>query len=148
MKRKMLVAAAMFAVSTASHAWGWGPWGNNGWGDGLMDGDFGFSMHASGRGHGRGYGDYWDHPYYGYGPYGYAPYGYGHGPYAAPYAPFAVNPEQMREQADAQRDAALEYHKQMQEQQRTAMEERRKAFDRQLAMMRGTTPASEKSDSK
>ena len=64
----VLFAATIAVASTAASAWGWGPFGNNGyndynnsgWGDGYgdgdFDGDFGFNMSGSSRAHGRGYG--------------------------------------------------------------------------------------------
>jgi hypothetical protein len=127
--RKLFVAAAMLTLSTASHAWGGGPF-SNGWGDGWGSGDFGFSMNASARGNGRGWADQSYGPY-GYGPYGYAPYGY------APYghAPTAYAPTQG--QAEEPHKAAMEQREQMLEQQRAAMEARREAFERQVSMMRG-----------
>lgn len=109
---KAITLAVILGLSAgaANAYWGGGPWGgypgyyggpwggypgygSNSWADGLGDmfGDFDFNM--SGRGWGRGYGDYYD--YYGYGPYGYgyAPYGYGAphwgGPYGGAPAPYA-----------------------------------------------------------
>jgi hypothetical protein len=101
----VLFAASIAVASTAASAWGWGPFGNNGyndynnngWGDGYgdgdFDGDFGFNMSGSSRAHGRGYGN-GRNSYRGYNGYGYAPYGYGYAPYgyapvAAPVAPVA-----------------------------------------------------------
>lgn len=140
-KGKLVAAAALLAVSTASQAW-WGPWSNNGWGDGFMDGDVGFSMNMSGHGRGNGYGNHWGAPYYGYAPYGYAPYGYA--PYGHAPAAYAPTPEQMQQQMDAQREAmekadfsAVEFQRQMNERHREMMEQRRAAFEQQMALMRG-----------
>lgn len=147
---KTITAAALLAVSGSSFAWWGGPWDNSGWGDGLMDGDFGFSMHASGGGRGNAYGNNWYSPYYGpyaygpygapyaYAPYGYAPYGYapyGYGPHAAPYG--MVAPEPRKEAMDAQRNAALDFQKRMDERRQAMFKAQEEAFERQVAMMRG-----------
>jgi hypothetical protein len=100
----VITAAALVVASTAASAWGWGPFGNNGYndynnngygdgyGDGDFDGDFGFNMSARGSGRGRGHGNGYN-SYRGYNGYGYAPYGYGapygYAPVAAPVAPVA-----------------------------------------------------------
>jgi len=92
----VITAAALVVASTAASAWGFGPFGNNGYnngygngaGDGEFDGDFGFSMNMSGRGNGRGTGNGYN-SYNGRNGYGYAPYGYA--PVAAPVAPQAAD---------------------------------------------------------
>ncbi len=147
-KRKLTVAAALLAVSTGSQAWG--PfWDNGGWGNGngVMDGDFGFSMNASASARGNGWGNSWSNPY-GYAPYGYAPAGYGYGP--ASYAPYGMPAEQIkadsearREALEAQRKAAMEYQKQMEEHRQAILDAQRQAYERQVAMMRDK-PAADK----
>ena len=112
--KKIALAAALVASSSAAVAWV-GPF-SNGYGDGLMDGDFAFSMRSSARGHGYGY------PAYGYGPYGYAPYGYGYAPYAAP-----ALTEDQKAAFEAQQKAAAEMQKQAQEQAKAAFEAQQKA---------------------
>jgi hypothetical protein len=135
-KLSTLVAAAGLALATGSASAWWGPWNHgynnyDGWGDGVGDvfGDTDFSMNFSGRGSGRGYGrGYGYDRYYG----GYAPY-YGHGPYgygAAPYYGAPVSETAAKDLANvpedvlaAQRKAATEHFKQLEEQRQAAMKQ-------------------------
>ncbi len=127
---KALALVSLLAASTASHAWwGGGPW--NGLGNGVGDGAFNFSMSGSARGTGNGYG--YNTPYWG-GPYGYAPYAYAPHAYAPAVAPM---PEEMarqqREAMEAQRNAAAEFRKQMEERHQAM-----RGTNRNLAMQQST----------
>ena len=133
----VISAVSMVVASASVSAWGWGPFGNDGYnngynnrsgngsgsgyGDGEFDGDFGFSMNMSGRGNGRGNGRGYGNGYNGYN----SNNGYGYAPYGAPVAPAVMTEEQQKAIADQQAAIAAQqaqFVAQMQNAQKQAAE--------------------------